>query len=105
MAVLVAGCGPAVEEDDDFIERQCTQSCDRIDACGRGFGDCQDVCTELTLWEPESCEEVTAEYLQCLRDLTCEDMAARADAVENEERPLPTLPCDEEMFAASICAN
>lgn len=42
---------------------------------------------------------------RCLRELTCEESAARADAIENGERPLPPMPCDAESLAAATCAN
>jgi len=58
------------------------------------------VCAHITTWEPESCEEVTADYLECLRQLTCEERAARAEAVEQGP-----LPCDDEQIAAADCAN
>ncbi|MBV1860410.1 MAG: hypothetical protein KUG77_18500 [Nannocystaceae bacterium] len=102
---LAAACGPAVEVEDDFIEEQCTHSCERLDECGRRSEDCLDVCSKLVTWEPESCEELTAEYLQCLRELTCEESAARAEAIENGERPLPPMPCDAESLAAAACTN
>lgn len=101
---LLAGCGPVVEEDDNFIEEQCTLNCDRLDECGRRSDICMDACSDLYTWEPESCEEVTAEYLLCLRELTCEELTERRESVENGEAS-SDLPCDKESVVAAVCAN
>lgn len=101
---LLAACAPRVVDDDDFIEEQCTMNCDRLDECGRPSDDCVEVCSDLHTWEPESCEEVTADYLLCLRELTCEELTARRESVENGEGS-SDLPCYDESFAAAICAN
>lgn len=102
---LLLGCGPRVKEDDRFVEEQCDLSCDRLDECGRYFDDREQVCADIHTWEPQSCEDVTATYLECLRQLTCEESAARAETIENGQGSLQPLPCDEEMLAASRCAS
>ncbi len=101
---LAAACGPAVEVKDDFIEEQCTHSCERLDECGRRPEDCVEVCSELVRWEPESCEEVTAEYLRCQRELTCDEIEAAAEPVMSGEEAL-AKPCYEESLAAAVYAN
>jgi len=102
--VLLVGCGPHVEEEDDFVERQCEIWCDGVEPCEHlesSWTECFDECFESERWT-EPCREDRAAYHDCLLALTCEELEERGELVL-EGQSAEDLACYEESFAASYC--
>lgn len=106
VAALLWGCGPKVEEEDDFVEQRCAAWCDETDSCEHSeltWDECFSDCFESESWTDE-CREPRAVYLDCLGSLSCEELEARVEAVLNGEE-LPTDACEEEAFEAAACRS
>jgi len=100
---LLVGCGPHVEEEDDFVERQCEVWCDGLEPCEHhelSWSECFDDCSESSTWK-DSCREDRAAYHDCLLALTCEELEDRTErAIAGE---ISSLVCWDEAVAASVC--
>jgi len=106
LAVLLLGCGPHVQEQDGFIEQECTEWCDGVTDCPNSslsWDECFDDCVDSPSWT-ESCRDPRAAYLGCLRDLSCEDLDERTQAAQAGE-DLASYACYEESYAAAVCRN
>ena len=106
VAVLVLGCGPRVEENDDFIEQECAAWCDGATSC-EGYplsrDECFDICVNDNPWT-DGCREPQAAYFDCLLGLSCEERDQRHEAAVAAE-DLSGYACYEESYEASTCRN
>ena len=102
---LLVGCGPHVEEEDDFVERRCQIWCDGLEPCEHDEltrTECFEGCVESERWT-ESCRDDRAAYHDCLLSLSCDELAERTEkGIAGED--VSGFACWDEAVESAVCS-
>lgn len=107
LPALLAGCGPHVVEEDNFIEERCGIWCDGLEPCEHrtlSRSECFSDCVESESWT-DACREARAAYHDCLLEQSCEELEERTNEGVLGGEDLVNYACYDEMHEASVCRS
>ena len=99
----MAACVDRAIEPNIDPEPYCIAFCEQDATCGLAIQDpttCLDDCMLAAVWE-RSCASVYADLVDCVTDLSCQDLELRRDS--QAERSGAARPCGEEDLQFSSC--